>query len=130
MEQSFRVTERFIEQSGDDLAVGLVRFLLLTSVQVLVLATVSAAAEYVMAIENISELTEPKPAFFPYPNIVAASDGNGIQLWTGDGGNTWDEIVAQARAVEAAGATIINSEGMGRVLSHDIPIFAGLQTFL
>jgi nitrogen regulatory protein P-II 1 len=28
------------------------------------------------------------------------------------------------------GATIINSEGMGRVLSHDIPIFAGLQTLL
>ena len=28
------------------------------------------------------------------------------------------------------GATIINSEGMGRVLSHDIPIFAGLQTLI
>ena len=28
------------------------------------------------------------------------------------GGNTWDEIVAQARAIEAAGATIINS-GIG-----------------
>ncbi|HEY8470920.1 MAG TPA: hypothetical protein VIL18_14815, partial [Longimicrobiales bacterium] len=28
------------------------------------------------------------------------------------------------------GATIIASEGMGRVLSHDIPIFAGLQTLL
>jgi len=28
-----------------------------------------------MAIENISELTEPKSVYFPYPNIVAASDG-------------------------------------------------------
>ena len=25
-------------------------------------------------------------------DIVAASDGDGIQLWEGDGGNTWDEI--------------------------------------
>jgi nitrogen regulatory protein P-II 1 len=25
------------------------------------------------------------------------------------------------------GATIISSEGMGRVISHDIPIFAGLE---
>lgn len=28
------------------------------------------------------------------------------------------------------GATIVNTEGMGRLLSHDIPIFAGLQTLI
>ena len=28
------------------------------------------------------------------------------------------------------GATIVNTEGMGHVLSHDIPIFAGLQTLI
>ncbi len=28
------------------------------------------------------------------------------------------------------GATVINSEGMGQLLSHDIPIFAGLQTLI
>ena len=28
------------------------------------------------------------------------------------------------------GATVIRSEGMGRVLTHEVPIFAGLQTLL
>ena len=38
----------------------------------------------------------------------------------------------QDRRIHTAhrGATVINSEGMGRLLSHDIPIFAGLQTLV
>ncbi|MFH1765320.1 MAG: hypothetical protein ABIF09_14115 [Gemmatimonadota bacterium] len=41
-----------------------------------------------------------------------------------------DEILAGYLELGITGATIINSEGMGRVLSHDIPIFAGLQTLI
>ena len=41
-----------------------------------------------------------------------------------------DEILSGFVEVGITGATIINSEGMGRILSHDIPIFAGLQTLL
>ena len=41
-----------------------------------------------------------------------------------------DEILSGLVELGVTGATIINSEGMGRVLSHDIPIFAGLQTLL
>lgn len=37
-----------------------------------------------------------------------------------------DEILSGLVELGVTGATIINSEGMGRVLSHDIPIFAGL----
>jgi hypothetical protein len=36
-----------------------------------------------------------------------------------------DEILSGYLELGITGATIINSEGMGRVLSHDIPIFAG-----
>jgi nitrogen regulatory protein P-II 1 len=39
-----------------------------------------------------------------------------------------DEILSGLVELGVTGATIINSEGMGRVLSHDIPIFAGLET--
>lgn len=39
-----------------------------------------------------------------------------------------EEILAGFLEIGVTGATIVNSEGMGRVLSHDIPIFAGLQT--
>jgi nitrogen regulatory protein P-II 1 len=39
-----------------------------------------------------------------------------------------DEILWGLVELGVTGATIINSEGMGRVLSHDIPIFAGLET--
>lgn len=39
-----------------------------------------------------------------------------------------DEILSGLVELGVTGATIINSEGMGRVLSHDIPIFAGLDT--
>lgn len=38
-----------------------------------------------------------------------------------------DEILSGMIELGITGATIVNSEGMGRVLSHDIPIFAGLE---
>jgi nitrogen regulatory protein P-II 1 len=41
-----------------------------------------------------------------------------------------DEILSGFLELGITGATLINSEGMGRVLSHDIPIFAGLQTLI
>ena len=41
-----------------------------------------------------------------------------------------DDILSGFLEIGITGATIINSEGMGRVLSHDIPIFAGLQTLI
>lgn len=41
-----------------------------------------------------------------------------------------DEILSGFLELGITGATVINSEGMGRVLSHDIPIFAGLQTLI
>lgn len=43
---------------------------------------------------------------------------------------TIDEILAGFIELGITGATILNSEGMGSVLSHDIPIFAGLQTLI
>ncbi|HET7276120.1 MAG TPA: P-II family nitrogen regulator [Longimicrobiaceae bacterium] len=39
-----------------------------------------------------------------------------------------DEILSGLVELGVTGATLVNSEGMGRVLSHDIPIFAGLDT--
>jgi len=41
-----------------------------------------------------------------------------------------DEILSGFVELGIRGATVINSEGMGQILSHDIPIFAGLQTLL
>ncbi|MDT8435163.1 MAG: hypothetical protein RRA92_00270 [Gemmatimonadota bacterium] len=41
-----------------------------------------------------------------------------------------DEILSGFLEIGITGATIFDSEGMGRVLSHDIPIFAGLQTLI
>ena len=41
-----------------------------------------------------------------------------------------DEILSGFLELGITGATVVHSEGMGRVLSHDIPIFAGLQTLL
>jgi nitrogen regulatory protein P-II 1 len=37
-----------------------------------------------------------------------------------------DEILSGFLELGVSGATILESEGMGRVISHDIPIFAGL----
>ena len=41
-----------------------------------------------------------------------------------------DDILSGFLELGITGATVLNSEGMGSVLSHDIPIFAGLQTLL
>jgi nitrogen regulatory protein P-II 1 len=41
-----------------------------------------------------------------------------------------DEILSGFLEIGITGATIVSSEGMGRLLSHDIPIFAGLQTLI
>ena len=41
-----------------------------------------------------------------------------------------DEILSGFLELGITGATIVSSEGMGRLLSHDIPIFAGLQTLI
>ena len=41
-----------------------------------------------------------------------------------------DEILSGFLELGVTGATIVHSEGMGSVLSHDIPIFAGLQTLI
>lgn len=41
-----------------------------------------------------------------------------------------DEILSGFVELGITGATIINTEGMGRILSHDIPIFAGLSTLI
>jgi nitrogen regulatory protein PII len=41
-----------------------------------------------------------------------------------------DDILAGFVELGITGATVVNSEGMGRVLSHDVPIFAGLRSLL
>ncbi len=41
-----------------------------------------------------------------------------------------DDVLAGFVEVGITGATILSTEGMGRLLSHDIPIFAGLQTLI
>ena len=41
-----------------------------------------------------------------------------------------DDILSGFLELGITGATLIDSEGMGHVLSHDIPIFAGLQTLI
>lgn len=41
-----------------------------------------------------------------------------------------DDVLSGFLELGIRGATVINSEGMGRILSHDIPIFAGLPTLL
>jgi nitrogen regulatory protein P-II 1 len=41
-----------------------------------------------------------------------------------------DEILSGFLEIGITGATVVNSEGMGSLLSQDIPIFAGLQTLV
>ena len=41
-----------------------------------------------------------------------------------------DEILSGFVEIGITGATVLNSEGMGSLLSQDIPIFAGLQTLV
>lgn len=38
-----------------------------------------------------------------------------------------DEVLTGLLELGVTGATILDSEGMGRILSDDIPVFAGLQ---
>jgi nitrogen regulatory protein P-II 1 len=40
-----------------------------------------------------------------------------------------DEILSGFVELGVTGATIIESEGMGRVLAQDVPIFAGIEAF-
>jgi nitrogen regulatory protein P-II 1 len=39
-----------------------------------------------------------------------------------------DDILAGFIELGITGATVVRSEGMGRVLSHDVPIFAGVRS--
>ena len=41
-----------------------------------------------------------------------------------------DEILAGFLGLGITGATVIRSEGMGRLLSHEVPIFAGLHSLV
>ncbi len=41
-----------------------------------------------------------------------------------------DEILSGFLELGITGATVVGSEGMGRLLTDDIPIFAGLQTLI
>jgi nitrogen regulatory protein P-II 1 len=41
-----------------------------------------------------------------------------------------DEILAGFLEIGVTGATVIDSEGMGKVLSQEIPVFAGLQSLI
>ena len=41
-----------------------------------------------------------------------------------------DEILSGYLELGITGATVLGSEGMGRLLTHDIPIFAGLQSLM
>ncbi|CAN5644457.1 hypothetical protein BH23GEM10_BH23GEM10_14620 [soil metagenome] len=41
-----------------------------------------------------------------------------------------DQVLAGFIELGITGATVVRSEGMGRMLSQDIPIFAGLQSML
>lgn len=41
-----------------------------------------------------------------------------------------DDILSGFLEIGITGATIIDSEGMARVLTHDIPIFSGIQTLI
>lgn len=41
-----------------------------------------------------------------------------------------DDILSAFLEVGVTGATVIASEGMGHVLTQDVPIFAGLQTLV
>lgn len=41
-----------------------------------------------------------------------------------------DDILSGFLELGVTGATIINSEGMAHMLTHDIPLFAGIQTLI
>ncbi len=41
-----------------------------------------------------------------------------------------DDVLSGFLELGITGATILNSEGMAHVLTHDIPLFAGIQTLI
>ncbi|NIR44098.1 MAG: hypothetical protein GWN99_06230 [Gemmatimonadetes bacterium] len=41
-----------------------------------------------------------------------------------------DDVLSGFLELGITGATIINSEGMARILTHDVPIFAGIQMLI
>ena len=41
-----------------------------------------------------------------------------------------EEILSGFLALGVTGATVLHSEGMGKVLAQDVPVFAGLQTLM
>lgn len=41
-----------------------------------------------------------------------------------------DDVLSGFIELGVTGATILNSEGMAHVLTHDIPLFAGIQTLI
>ena len=41
-----------------------------------------------------------------------------------------EDVLSGFLELGVTGATVIKSEGMGRVLSQDVPVFAGLQTLM
>lgn len=41
-----------------------------------------------------------------------------------------EEVLAGFLELGITGATVVNTEGMGRLVSQEIPIFAGLQTLM
>ena len=40
-----------------------------------------------------------------------------------------EEVLSGFLEIGVTGATVVNSEGMGRLLSTEVPIFAGLEAF-
>lgn len=41
-----------------------------------------------------------------------------------------DDVLSGFLELGITGATIINSEGMARILTHDVPLFAGIQMLI
>jgi nitrogen regulatory protein PII len=39
-----------------------------------------------------------------------------------------EDLLSAFLEIGVSGATVVNSVGMGRILSHDVPIFAGLRS--
>ena len=61
---------------------------------------------------------------------MTGSEGNRLLVAVINDPEKMDEILSGFLEVGITGATVISSEGMGQILSHDIPIFAGLQTLI
>jgi nitrogen regulatory protein P-II 1 len=71
------------------------------------------------------------PAYDCRPHSHAARTPNaGMQLLVAviNHEEKLDDILAGFVELGITGATIVGSEGMGHVLSHDVPIFAGLRS--